>query len=83
MRNGAEPSFLLGTGGVPQPPALRVMPTDDDESAARRDALIRRLAADRIRELRDDGLTLGYLARMYDTEPALLEQLFAELPRSR
>jgi hypothetical protein len=50
---------------------------------ARREALIRRLAADRIRELRDDGVTLGYVARIYQVEPDLLESVFAELVEGR
>jgi hypothetical protein len=74
MRNGAEPSFRRATA-----PALRVLPSETDQEVERREALVRRLAADRIRELRDDGVTMAYVARMYEVEPELLERVFAEL----
>jgi hypothetical protein len=43
------------------------------------DRLIRQLAADHLRELRDDGLTLGYIARMYGISPERMEQLYNHL----
>lgn len=47
------------------------------------EVLIRRLAADHLRELRDDGVTVGYVARMYGVEPALIERLQGELVPTR
>ncbi|HYH81341.1 MAG TPA: hypothetical protein VEX86_16170 [Longimicrobium sp.] len=41
--------------------------------------IIRRLAADRLRELADDGVTLAYVARMYDVPADQLEWLRDEL----
>ena len=41
--------------------------------------LIRRLAADRLRDLRDDGVTVAYLARMYGVEQGLLEEVINSL----
>jgi hypothetical protein len=78
MRKGAEPSLFKRTAGLPAQPALRVVPADEQRSSAV-DALVRRLAADRLRELRHDGVTPGYVARMYEVDVELLEQAIAEL----
>lgn len=43
------------------------------------DPLVRRLAADHLRELRDDGVTFDYIARMYGVSPERMEILFGEL----
>lgn len=43
------------------------------------DALMRQLAADHLRELRDDGVTLAYIARMYGVAPERMETLYDEL----
>lgn len=45
----------------------------------REEQLIRRLAADHLRELRDDGVTLDYVARMYGVTPERLEILYRDL----
>jgi hypothetical protein len=83
MRNGAEPSFLPEPETLPHAPALRVLPTEHERVRAARDALVQRLAADRVRELRDDGVTMAYVARIYDVEIELLEQVLAELMPGR
>lgn len=41
--------------------------------------LVRRLAADRLRDLRDDGMTLDYVARIYGVSPERMEILYREL----
>lgn len=41
--------------------------------------LIRRLAADHLRELRDDGMTVDYVARIYGVSPERMEILYREL----
>lgn len=41
--------------------------------------LVRRLAADHLRELRDDGVTLDYVARMYGVSRDRMEILYREL----
>lgn len=43
------------------------------------DALVRRLAADHLRELRDDGVTMSYIARMYGVAPERMKTLYDEL----
>lgn len=53
--------------------------SDEDAETLERNRLLAKLAADRLRELRDDGVTLGYIARMYDVEPESLERLYGEL----
>jgi hypothetical protein len=70
----------------PSPPALaaadrgiRVLPVEPPAERERRERLVQRLAADRLRDLRDDGVTTAYMARMYGVEPELIERLQAEL----
>ncbi|MEW5930769.1 MAG: hypothetical protein AB1941_25185 [Gemmatimonadota bacterium] len=41
--------------------------------------LLRRLAADRPRELRDDGMTTDCVARIYGVSPERMEILYREL----
>jgi hypothetical protein len=41
--------------------------------------LVRRLAADHLRDLRDDGMTLDYVARIYGVSPERMEILYGEL----
>jgi hypothetical protein len=61
---------------------IRALPVTEIEPDPA-ELLIRRLAADHLRELRDDGVTLGYVARMYGVDPALIERLQAELVPTR
>lgn len=56
---------------------IRPLPADAPESEPAR--LLRRLASDRLRDLRDDGVTVGYMARMYGVEQALMEEMIAAL----
>jgi hypothetical protein len=72
---------LLSTRDTAARP-IRALPVNDIESDPA-EALIRRLAADRLRDLRDDGVTAGYVARMYGVDPALLERLQSELVPTR
>jgi hypothetical protein len=63
-------------------PSASVTPIRPLPFAAEGDArarLLRRLAADRLRDLRDDGVTAGYMARMYDVEQGLMEEMIAAL----
>jgi hypothetical protein len=65
------------------PRALRAVPAQDGEGASLHDAVIRRLAGDRLRDLRDDGLTTAYMASMYGVDAQEMEQLAGELLPSR
>lgn len=60
-------------------PPLTLLPTRDAE----RDALVRVLALDRLRELHDDGVTTDYMARMYGVSGDYIEQLESDLRRDR
>ena len=84
MKNGAEPAAALDHPAA-TPPArpIRALPLEDPAEREARERLIRRLAADRLRDLRDDGVTVAYVARMYDVEPGAIEHLLAELGPSR
>jgi hypothetical protein len=63
-----DPSPALLRGRVPRAP--------EPEPVER---LIRSLAADHLRELRDDGVTIDYVARMYGVSAERMEILYAEL----
>jgi hypothetical protein len=58
---------------------LRPLPHAPDPGEAARAALLRRLAADRLRDLRDDGVTVGYVARMYGVDREAMEEIMAVL----
>lgn len=78
MKSGAEPVLPLAQ---PRPSAsvtpIRPLPVDPD--ADERARLLRRLAADRLRDLRDDGVTIAYMARMYDVDTGMMEEMVAAL----
>jgi hypothetical protein len=77
---------------VPTPPArsaaasatIHPLPRAAAAETAATDRLIRLLASDRIRDLRDEGVTDAYIARMYRvSEPALQAVIRDELPFTR
>ena len=76
MKTGAEPVLPLGderqTASVTP---IRLLAVDADPADAERARLLRRLACDRLRDLRDDGVTVGYMARMYGVEQRLIEEM--------
>jgi hypothetical protein len=61
--------------GTPQSTPLRSLPAHPDPREAARAALLRRLAADRLRDLRDDGVSGAYVARMYGVDRAALDEM--------
>lgn len=63
--------------GIDAPSRLRTRIPGPEPDAAER--LVRRLAADHLRELRDDGLTVDYVARMYGVSAERMEILYREL----
>ncbi|HEX6751503.1 MAG TPA: hypothetical protein VF092_29695 [Longimicrobium sp.] len=73
---------LLNALEAAAPRPIRALPVTEPEPDPA-EALIRRLAADRLRDLRDDGVTLAYVARMYGVDAALMERLQAELVPTR
>ena len=83
MRTGAEPAlpaaFPQGDGRISDPRPIRALPVQDPARREAREALLRRLAADRLRDLRDDGVTTAYVARMYGVERELLEEAMDEV----
>ena len=56
-----------------------IRPLAPDPQEAERARLLRRLAADHLRDLRDDGVTVGYMARMYDVEQGTMEEMIGDL----
>ncbi|MQA92541.1 MAG: hypothetical protein GEU90_20355 [Gemmatimonas sp.] len=70
--------------GVPVEPGqrwvrapIRIVGSADDGE----DRLIRRLALDRLRDLRDDGVTMAYIGRMYGVSGERMEAVETELRR--
>jgi hypothetical protein len=80
MKTGAEPLLPVAqdrqTASVTP---IRPFPIDTDPVDAVRAGLLRRLAGDRLRDLRDDGVTVGYMARMYGVEQGLMEEMISAL----
>jgi hypothetical protein len=76
----SEAHLLSAVEAAPRP--IRALPVTTVEPDPT-EALIRRLAADRLRDLRDDGVTMAYVARMYGVETTLIERLQGELVPSR
>lgn len=78
MRSGAEPVLPLAearpSASVTPIRRLPVERADDDHAR-----LLRRLAADRLRDLRDDGVTVAYMARMYEVDQGVMEEMVAAL----
>lgn len=77
MKTGARPVLPL----APDRQAATVTPirvpvASDDTARAQ---LLRRLAADRLRDLRDDGVTLAYMARLYGVDASLMEEMMSIL----
>lgn len=71
----AEATF--DSPSAPRP--IRALPVDEVEAPSLRETVLRKLAADRLRDLRDDGLTLAYVARMYGVDAREMEQISTEL----
>jgi hypothetical protein len=82
MQHAAEAAYTA-PAATPAPRPIRVLPVVEEEVRDLRELVIRRLAADRLRDLRDDGLTLAYAARMYGIDAAEMEALEADLLPSR
>jgi len=78
MQHAAEAAYTA-PAATPAPRPIRALPIDEVEAPDPRELVIRRLAADRLRDLRDDGLTLAYAARMYGIDTAEMESLEADL----
>lgn len=78
MKTGAEPVLPLPEArqSASVTPIRPLPSVAEDDSRAR---LLRRLASDRLRDLRDDGVTVGYMARMYDVDQGMMEEMVAAL----
>ena len=80
MKTGAEPALPLAedrqTASVTP---IRPLPLEADPKDAARARLLRRLACDRLRDLRDDGVTVAYMARMYGVEQGMMEEMLTAL----
>lgn len=80
MKTGAEPALPLAhdrqSASVTP---IRPLPLDPDPAHTVRATLLRRLACDRLRDLRDDGVTLAYMARMYGVEQGVMEEMMTAL----
>jgi hypothetical protein len=80
MKTGAEPLLPLAedrqTASVTP---IRQLPLDAAPADTAHARLLRRLACDRLRDLRDDGVTVGYMARMYGVEQGMMEEMISAL----
>lgn len=78
MQHAVEAAYATPTT-TPAPRPIRALPVQEVEVPDPRETVIRRLAADRLRDLRDDGLTLAYAARMYGIDADEMAAIEAEL----
>jgi hypothetical protein len=80
MKTGADPVLPLADDRrSASVTPIRALPLDADPADAARAKLLRRLACDRLRDLRDDGVTVGYMARMYGVEQGMMEEMINAL----
>jgi hypothetical protein len=80
LQNKAEPRSARDPRSTRDArPALTLVPAYDQA----REALVRTLALDRIRELHDDGVTMEYVGRMYGVSGEYLADLESELRLER
>ncbi len=79
MRTAAESVALDTTAPATPPRTILPLPVEDVSEREAREDLVRRMAADRLRDLRDDGVTMAYVARMYGVDCDALERLAADL----
>ncbi len=77
-RGESEEPAGPGSGAEPAPVRVRNRLAGSGELDAG-ERLVRKLAADHLRELRDDGLTIDYVARMYGVSAERMEILYGEL----
>lgn len=78
MKTGAQP-VLPPAEARASAPVTPIRPRSVDAEESPRARLVRQLAADRLRDLRDDGVTVAYMARMYGVEPELMEELVSTM----
>jgi hypothetical protein len=60
-------------------PPIRTFTVEPDPAAEARIRLIGQLAADRLRDLRDDGVSTAYIARMYGVEPSTIQEMMSTI----
>ena len=59
--------------------ARRTFTVEPDPAAEARIRLIGQLAADRLRDLRDDGVSTAYIARMYGVDPSTIQEMMSTI----
>lgn len=77
MKTGAE-AALPDERQTASVTPIRPLPMEDPALESR-NRLLRRLAADRLRDLRDDGVTTGYMAKMYDVDQSTMDEFITTL----
>jgi hypothetical protein len=58
---------------------IRTFAVEPDPAAEERIRLISQLAADRLRDLRDDGVSTPYIARMYGVDPSIIREMMGTI----
>jgi hypothetical protein len=80
MKSGANPALSMAQerqSATVTP--IRTFTVEPDPAVEARSRLISRLAADRLRDLRDDGVSTGYIARMYGVDPATIQEMMSTI----
>jgi DNA invertase Pin-like site-specific DNA recombinase len=80
MKSGANPA--LSTAEERQSATvtpIRTFTLEPDPAIEARTRLIGQLAADRLRDLRDDGVSTAYIARMYGVGPSTIQEMMSTI----
>ncbi|HEX8317846.1 hypothetical protein [Longimicrobium sp.] len=80
MKSGANPALsIVGQGQSATVPPIRTFSVEPDPSTDARIRLISQLAADRLRDLRDDGVSTAYIAQMYGVDPSTIQEMMSTI----
>ncbi|MBW3656263.1 MAG: hypothetical protein KY444_09150 [Gemmatimonadetes bacterium] len=84
MKSGANPALSMAEerqSATVTP--IRTFTLEPDPAIEARTRLISQLAADRLRDLRDDGVSTAYIARMYGVDPSMIQEMMSTITGTR
>ena len=80
MKSGANPALSITEqrqSATATP--IRTFTVEPDPLVEARTRLIGQLAADRLRDLRDDGVSTPYIARMYGVDASIIQEMMGTI----
>ena len=80
MNSGASPALsMAGERQSATVTPIRTFTVEPDPAIEARSRLIAQLAADRLRDLRDDGVSMAYIARMYGVDASTIQAMMSAI----